>query len=403
METTFQLVLLAFIALLSGVVGVLLWRIFHNQRELRDKNDVIIREVCENDELRAELRDAFQRLGKVAMVVALLLTLGACDKDGDKQSAVTGSLPEAEVCIVFAPGELGDQGYADRLLTGLFQFEKQMAGHGRYLVRTRYVSVNDVHAVQSELQNWARQNVSPFTHKVYERRLLVLSDPLLLDMFDNAPVAVNDEVLLTNVSNQLFGQAPWMAGMGQRLHLLSISAAEAARKFCRMVDKSETVSPSTQKQLWLLKEMEDVNASADSIGVELLSHLENNGEYQFVSLSKKEYGHNNNISLSDAYTYAHLFPFGVSVEDYSCYLICGWGGLNVALSSMIAAKDLGSTQATFLDTDYIALNGVCHTIIRHYDRALLQWLQRWIETPAASMPEREWHGAWDGYVTDDLP
>ena len=39
----------------------LVWRILHHQRELRDKNDVIIREIRENTQLRDELRDAWRR------------------------------------------------------------------------------------------------------------------------------------------------------------------------------------------------------------------------------------------------------------------------------------------------------------------------------------------------------
>ena len=38
-----------------------MWRILHHQRELRDKNDVIIREIRENTQLRDELRDAWRR------------------------------------------------------------------------------------------------------------------------------------------------------------------------------------------------------------------------------------------------------------------------------------------------------------------------------------------------------
>ena len=63
MTTTSLYLLLAIIAVLTVVVSVLLWRNFRNQRELRDKNDVIIREIRENTQLRDELRDAWRRKG----------------------------------------------------------------------------------------------------------------------------------------------------------------------------------------------------------------------------------------------------------------------------------------------------------------------------------------------------
>ena len=61
MTTTYQLLLLFIIAVLSVVVAVLVWRILHHQRELRDKNDVIIREIRENTQLRDELRNVWRR------------------------------------------------------------------------------------------------------------------------------------------------------------------------------------------------------------------------------------------------------------------------------------------------------------------------------------------------------
>ena len=61
MTTTSLYLLLAIIAVLTVVVAVLVWRILHHQRELRDKNDVIIREIRENAQLRDELRDVWRR------------------------------------------------------------------------------------------------------------------------------------------------------------------------------------------------------------------------------------------------------------------------------------------------------------------------------------------------------
>ena len=61
MTTTDLLLLLIIISVLSTVVAVLLWRNLCHQRELRDKNDVIIREIRENAQLRDELRDAWRR------------------------------------------------------------------------------------------------------------------------------------------------------------------------------------------------------------------------------------------------------------------------------------------------------------------------------------------------------
>ena len=62
MTTTSLYLLLAIIAVLTVMVAVLVWRILHHQRELHDKNDVIIREIRENARLRDELRNAWRRV-----------------------------------------------------------------------------------------------------------------------------------------------------------------------------------------------------------------------------------------------------------------------------------------------------------------------------------------------------
>lgn len=366
------------IALLFGAFFSRLWR------NCRDKGGVI---VC-------RARDGF-RLRDGFLFVVFLLMYTACSKDVGTQTG------EVEVCVFFAPGELGDNGYADRLLTGLYRFESQLSECDQDRVLLRHISSTDIKEVHNEIIQWENRNTSPYTGKRFERRLMVLTDPVLLPMLEDALLDSTDEVLVMNVSNGLFEQIPRLTELGPRLHLLSISAAEAAAKFCQMVDHSETVAPDVQKQFWLLQQFDDIHAMADSIGVVVYDHVAGKPESPLFTMSKQTYD-GTAITLSEAYMYAHFFPFGVSTEDYSCYMMCGWGGLNVALSSLIAAKDLGATQVTFLDTDYVALRGVCHTVIRHYDRAFLEWLQRWFNSPAVTMPAREWHGSWDGYVTDDL-
>ena len=62
MTTTSLYLLLAIIAVLTVVVAILLWNYLHSQKELRDKNNAIIREIRENTHLRDELRDAWRQM-----------------------------------------------------------------------------------------------------------------------------------------------------------------------------------------------------------------------------------------------------------------------------------------------------------------------------------------------------
>ena len=62
-----MLLLIAIIAVLSVVVALLLWRNLRHQRELRDKNDVIISEIRENAYLRDELHNVWRRMAGVSL------------------------------------------------------------------------------------------------------------------------------------------------------------------------------------------------------------------------------------------------------------------------------------------------------------------------------------------------
>ena len=61
MHSTTTYILIGIIALLVVIVAVLVWSTLHSQRELRQKNEAIIREIRENVQLRDELRRRLNR------------------------------------------------------------------------------------------------------------------------------------------------------------------------------------------------------------------------------------------------------------------------------------------------------------------------------------------------------
>ena len=64
MQSETNILFIGIIAMLVVIISVLLWRNLRSQRELREKNDAIIREIRENVELRDELR---RRLGSASV------------------------------------------------------------------------------------------------------------------------------------------------------------------------------------------------------------------------------------------------------------------------------------------------------------------------------------------------
>ena len=92
---------------------------------------------------------------------------------------------------------------------------------------------------------------------------------------------------------------------------------------------------------------------------------------------------------------------GSIIQDGS-YAVCNWASLNAALYANLYLEGSGDAEVIFVDTEIGSSAKYYPTIIRHYDRALYQWLERWLHAPAATMPQKEWHGAWDGYTTDNI-
>jgi sensor domain CHASE-containing protein len=58
-----NIILIGIVALLVVIVAVLLWNDVCRQRELRQKNEAIIREIQENVQLRDELRRRLKQTG----------------------------------------------------------------------------------------------------------------------------------------------------------------------------------------------------------------------------------------------------------------------------------------------------------------------------------------------------
>ena len=61
MQSETNILFIGIIAMLVIIISVLLWRNLRSQRELREKNDAIIREIQENVKLREELRRRIHR------------------------------------------------------------------------------------------------------------------------------------------------------------------------------------------------------------------------------------------------------------------------------------------------------------------------------------------------------
>lgn len=95
----------------------------------------------------------------------LLLTTACSSDDGGQTTAPETNDHGVEVCIVFAPKDMGDQGYADRVLAGMFQFDQQLSPADYDRVLLRYVTPSDNETLHELLLQWDKQGVSAYTRK----------------------------------------------------------------------------------------------------------------------------------------------------------------------------------------------------------------------------------------------
>ena len=89
-------------------------------------------------------------------------------------------------------------------------------------------------------------------------------------------------------------------------------------------------------------------------------------------------------------TAPYTSPFNIydlgAYNNSVTYTLMGTSGLNFTL--LIDAED-SYTLNRFI-------------VSRRFDELLYQWIGKWMNEPAGSMPLMEAHGGWDGYCTDNI-
>ena len=88
----------------------------------------------------------------LGVAVALFMSAACSNDDDNKTTAPTDSDHGVEVCIVFSPQNLGDQGYADRVLAGMFLFDKQLTSEDYDRVLLRYMTPSDNETLHNQLR-----------------------------------------------------------------------------------------------------------------------------------------------------------------------------------------------------------------------------------------------------------
>ena len=338
--------------------------------------------------------------------IGLVVGLSACSDYDDKPEVLTPA-PKVQVMAVFAPGQLGDQGYADRVLKGVNALKK--VDEDADSVEVGFIASYDVTSTRYMISEWLSERESPVDGAPYSRRLLVLTELFMVKWLTDVSYMLKptDEILLLKANDEDVQATAETLGMAGRVHGLNISAADAVRHienarrlFFNMNGFDE--QPSFVARLYI----EGIVNYRDSIYDALREENPSREDFNTLNIFKEE-GEIYNTDL-------HATAFQIAY-DYCAFI---WGLARIFNSNLFAIVDYGAANS---GAEFFLMSGnadmrvimimldaesdVSQTrfaITRHFDRAISGWTHSWLAQPIGTMPQMEIHGGWDGYCTDDI-
>lgn len=332
------------------------------------------------------------------------------DDDGPEEPAIQGATKQ--VMVVFAPGQLGDKGYADRVMDGIVLTESRQSELETPEADVNYISMTDPLFTLKGLQGWLDNARNPFTGKDYERRLLVLTESYMLEWLSECSTALrdSDEVLVLKAVQEDLDRASALE-LGGHIHALNISAALSARRFAEYMDlriayeeergRGDFIDPTAMNMLRLY-DPEDV-AYRDSIFETLMELRDDNLELSEYTLSAIDnYGTyspllEENI-IQAAYDSGLMLNNKVRSEG-TIFTFVDLGAANLSFDYYLMRQPSFSYTTLMLDAQPSPLRRFA--IDRRFDIAVSEWVTKWMETPLGEMPQAVSFGG-ENYCQDNI-
>jgi len=361
------------------------------------------------------MKRIFDLLLTVALMCSLGLSIASCKSDDDNDNQPPKPAPRVLVTTVFAPGQLGDMGYADRVMKGV----SKLLNNETDDVDVTIIDADSVAPTRQLLRDWAARKTSDVDGAAYSRRLIVLTEPYMVAWLaeSKAQLTATDEVLLVKASDDDVTAAAQTLGLNGRVYGLNISAASSVKRFDEMRRQYcawKGLNTDTVAAGMVRLYDEGVVAYRDSI-FETLKELAPKHEdpflFSIIDKAGEQYSTRYEVTAFEAayhvcgLCYAMAIQRADSLEnERACktFVISDLGSANNGADLfLVSTNERIGVIMLMLDaesnTDMLRF-----AAIRHFDRALANWAQQWINLSASSMPRMEMHGGWDGYCTDDI-
>ena len=347
------------------------------------------------------------RLFRVLLLVAVL-ALAGCKKTETETGATM------DIMIVFAPGQLGDRGYADSVMDGLAQLNATDKEYGHNALELEFISGFDAQETQESMAQWLKNAQNPFYGTEYERRLLVLTEPFMVPWLASMASSVRpqDEVLVLKVNEEDVDAAAQATGLGNRIHGLNISAGENIRRYCDFIKQYSQENNCPMDEIPVFRVFDedtgfyhyrdDVASSFDEqLGDETLVYTlslaaELGGEDDILSTRKQS------AVMEKAYVMAEIMQ-DLCMDYDERFAVVDLGSANAGFDYYLLGQAANERlQHLMIDASEMAgLNR--YWVNRRFDKALLLWGYSWSQIPAGTMPKMETHSHEDGYSDDNLP
>lgn len=346
----------------------------------------------------------------VWFLVGLLLVAG-CRKNTDTKPETGATV---DIMVVFAPGQLGDRGYADSVMDGLALLNQTDKDYGHNMLELEFISRADAAQTQASMAKWLKNPENPFYGNKYEKRLLVLTEPFMVQWLvpEVSAVRPEDEVLLLKVDETDVDAAAKATGLGERIHGLNISAAANIRRYCDFINRycQENECPLDEVPIFRVFNEESgfyqyrdgvVSSFQEYLAEEVLVYTfsledELDGEEDLLDTQKQS------AVMEKAYEMAEIMHD--LCEDYdSRFAVVELGSANTGFDYYLLGQ-AANDRLQHLMIDASPMDGLNrYWVNRRFDKALLLWGFTWSQNPVGTMPKMDLHSQLDGYSDDNLP
>lgn len=343
---------------------------------------------------------------KLFHIVVLLTLALSCSKiaaEPEEKPVQQETGATTQVMVLFAPGQLGDNGYADSVMGGLYSLKKEGTLPDADSLDVRFISADTYRETHVQLASWLKNTENPFYGQPYQRRLVVITEPYMLEWFDELyeQFQETDEILVLKVNDQDVQEFAKDYALGERAHGLNISAAGSARSFCDYMEANLT---DEETMPFFRLYSEQIVSYRDSLYEVFCERLGGEDSIYLTPLSTEA---SEGIfsstfeatALESAYEWANMMQLAF-MEQLNSFAVVDLGAANAGWDYFLMDQPVNTFTSLLLDARPMSL-ATRLIITRDFGRALSEWCVRWFK--GSRMPALEVHGNWDGYCTDNIP